>query len=600
LKSDEEFIRVMKDEIGKLDYITNLFNPDYDGGETHETSGTCILFNFNEDYKLEFYFTTYQGMGRIIGVGLECAKVILEKGRLLYVQEISRKDWQDALNNFDSTSSSMKVLVPQSPTTFIPNGRTLLSDLAKYFILSTVIASFHPNVVTYPNTLGGANLSVESTPNSSGGSVVDKLQALKEIVKNLWKEGFFNASTTKIQGTTSGSQKATTVFVRLLPGGELFNGEELFSSEITRGHLALPQNNNIEDLTSQLVKTILTDLEFTFMLHDNGEKKIQVDVGPICFELDQEKGKDNFEATKRFGWFHRLMDASFQVADENMAYLSSEHTPLEIKEVKQTTIRSSTNETGSGTTFSGSLKVEGSVPQFGKIVGQGGIASSSSRSLSQTSGASGERNIMETDHIFSITSQPQHLKAKLKYTYTSKNDFFLVCLLDSLRKTRIQTEDINQGRLPSYFWNGTFGTHFDCLSHNVKFQGTWFPRNQSESVKYTLEATREVEMTEKVELSKMIKARSKSKLKSMFSKSRKSSTGNPNNPILYKQCLKRDLYLNHAMTHLSGLDYKLEEQVNQGQLGEGEPKTILKKFACGGTPNAVAVDLVDVNPKMQQ
>jgi hypothetical protein len=207
---------------------------------------------------------------------------------------------------------------------------------------------------------------------------------------------------------------------------------------------------------------------------------------------------------------------------------------------------------------------------------------------------------METDHIFSITSQPQHLKAKLKYTYTSKNDFFLVCLLDSLRKTRIQTEDINQGRLPSYFWNGTFGTHFDCLSHNVKFQGTWFPRNQSESVKYTLEATREVEMTEKVELSKMIKARSKSKLKSMFSKSRKSSTGNPNNPILYKQCLKRDLYLNHAMTHLSGLDYKLEEQVNQGQLGEGEPKTILKKFACGGTPNAVAVDLVDVNPKMQQ
>lgn len=346
----------------------------------------------------------------------------------------------------------------------------------------------------------------------------------------------------------------TIVHLKLLPGGCLYDGSILVDATIL-------DDKELEELTSQLDNTICLEMMFKF-LNEDDKKEIQVIVGPISFQF-QEENEDNYERIGRFGWYHKLLEVSFGPVNAHFSEIGSNHNALDIIDWKMSKTIGSSNATTRGTSNSMNGGVQGSIPQILSLSSLGSLEWSSSMCESFNVGDSLEKPSQMTNGGFDIFPKRYQLSSTLKYAYRAPDHNF----------------EIDLGKLP---YEDYRKLHLNllpmCSPQDVKFEGTWYPKdleyNPQVLVEYSLTTSRLVQMTSKEISEKVVK---KSWIKRCGRlKIQKESC----EPLKYIQKYTRRFFLNHAMTHLNGEKFKVKEFLHQQPLNQWEPETHLEDHSC--------------------
>ncbi|KAG0623163.1 hypothetical protein M758_3G152900 [Ceratodon purpureus] len=589
--SDEMFLKVLHDELLKLDYISKLScNGNISIADSSKIGETNFFFHFNEDNDMfEYYFKDYTSMGRILGVGLEYAKVILEDGRQLKVKELSKQSWKDGLQRCNFVTNTLKVTIPEQQVADMdtislenlqhdPTQRSLLLDIAKYFVLKTTTDSFHRKgtITTCANNPEGSSSSSQSFNQDYSNSTSNLGTKLFQTLKNLFSMKAFNemdiadVSGGSLNGKNGQKTKETTVYLELLPGGYVSHSTNLDVESQT--------------LVSQLDNNICSEMQFTFKIDENNRKEIKIVIGPISFQFQREQ-EENYLATKRFGWFHKYFDVSFRVSNAECAKLCATYKALDVKEVKVTYETSCTDATMNGIARTMDGKAEGSVPQIFRFSLSGSQRWSTDQTQSKSVGGIAEEFIPYTQGGFSITPWPNLLTSTLKYTYLPRDymsELDHEKLLDDDHRKKVSSLPI-------------------CIPQDIKFQGTWQPKEvlsvPHQLVEYILEASRVVQTTTKQIVHEALEK--KSWRNKIFPRGKHEAESERNDPLQLVQKHRKSVYLNHAMTHfdLNGpkFEYWVRERFNQGLLNQTHAETILTEEGSLNAPSWNGNPLVELN-----
>lgn len=263
--------------------------------------------------------------------------------------------------------------------------------------------------------------------------------------------------------------------------------------------------------------------------------------------------------TKRFGWYHKSLDASFGPSNACDSEIGLNYNARDTIKVKMTKTIESSNATTDGTSKLINGRVQGKIPHVFTLSGGGNSGWSTTKSVSNNIGYAFEKESEETRNGFAIYGERNLVSSSLEYTYRAP-DYMPKIEYGELPREDYRKHELNL--LPI------------CRLQDVEFEGTWHPRdsenNPQVAVEYSLYTSREVHMTYKDIPKRVVK-------KSWIRRSGHPQTKEEiNGPLKYTQKYARSLFLNHAMTHLTGKTFEVQEVLSQRPLNEGELETHLE------------------------
>ncbi|KAG0565290.1 hypothetical protein KC19_8G179500 [Ceratodon purpureus] len=350
---------------------------------TEDIRPSDLICCFNKEAKhFEFYFKNSETMARIIGVGVEYAKVLIsDHGMKVRAIEIPKEDWESMWKYdeglppqiWENKLESVKVLSADGEA-----WRPLLWYIAEYCKpkLETMMSSSKDTQTDAENSAsrafgsdgcssegkdncdasrknevqdgagaggaggrnggqlgrsgggGGGSKGAQVGESGGNGSGSNRGQVGGSSGDGNGSNGAHNgeAGEGAPGGSSNGGHTKATVELELLPGGQLYDSEWKVIDDNTK----LP-------LREELLVTIRPILTFTFM-RDESNRLPRTEIETIVkasFELPGVNS-DNYTNIQRFGWWHTYLEVSFGVEGKKATLDTSKCKPLDFEEVTVT------------------------------------------------------------------------------------------------------------------------------------------------------------------------------------------------------------------------------------------------------------------------